>query len=174
MITVKQAKMVDYDDVERFYSELIESMRDAEFKPEWEVGVYPTEQILKDAIKEKALFLAYLENDLIGAMILNHDCEPEYDSVKWQTDAKEDEVMIIHLLGVAPAHQGKGIAKQMVSKAIEMGKNGAIIAIRLDVLKKNTPAAKLYISMGFQYIDSVKIFYEDTGLADFQLYELIL
>jgi len=45
------------------------------------MGIYPTMQLLKDAIKEQALFLAFLENDLVGAMILNHDCEPEYENV---------------------------------------------------------------------------------------------
>ena len=173
-IMVRQAKAADCDGVERFYSDLIESMRNSEFAPEWEMGVYPTKQLLKDAITEQSLFLAYLDNNLVGAMILNHDCEPGYENVKWLANAKKNEVMVIHLLAVAAAYQGRGIARQMVAKAIEMAKNNSLIAIRLDVLIKNTPAAKLYTSMGFKYIDSVKIYYEDTGLADFQLYELIL
>jgi len=174
MITVKQAKPAQYDDVEKFYCALIDSMADSEFRPEWEMGVYPTERLLKDAIKEQALFLAYLGNDLAGVMILNHDHEPEYENVKWQTNAKKDEVLVIHLLGVSPAYQGKGVAKQMVSSVIEMCVEDHIKAIRLDVLRKNILAAKLYLSIGFQYIDSVKIYYEDTGLADFQLYEYII
>ena len=173
-ITVKPAQMADYNDVERFYCELIDSMHDAEFKPEWEMGVYPTEQFLRDSIKERTLLLAHLGNNLVGIMILNHDCSPEYESVNWQVDAKKSEVMVIHTLGVSQAHQGKGIARQMVSIAIEMCKKGAIKAIRLDVLKKNIPAAKLYLSLGFQCIATVKMYYEDTGLADFQLYELVL
>ena len=70
--------------------------------------------------------------------------------------------------------QGQGIAKQMVAFAAQTAGKNRMKAIRLDVLKQNVPAAKLYLSMGFQYIDTVKMFYEDTGLADFQLYELIL
>jgi len=174
MIAVRQAKASDYDDVEKFYKELIASMLNSEFAPEWEMGVYPTEQLIKNAISEQTLYLAYLENDLTGAMILNHDCEPEYENVKWMTDAKNNEVIIIHLLAVAPAYQGKGIARGMVSAAIETGKNNSIKAIRLDVLKKNLPAEKLYTSMGFRLVDTVKIYYEDTGLADFQLYEFSL
>ena len=174
MITVRPAKTAEYEDIETFYRELINSMRDSEFKPEWEMGVYPTESLLKDAVKKQTLFLAYLENSLVGVMILNRDCAPEYEKVEWQTDAKKDEVMIIHLLAVSPAHQGKGVAKQMVSSAIEICGKRLVKAIRLDVLKKNTPAAKLYISMGFQLAASVKMYYEDTGLADFELYELVL
>ena len=44
-------------------------------------------------------------------------------------------------------------------------------AIRLDVLEGNLPAEKLYQKVGFQYAGSLNIFYEDTGWADFNLYE---
>ena len=115
-----------------------------------------------------------MEDELVGVMILNHDYDPEYENVKWQIGACKDEIMVIHALGVSATHQGKGIAKQMVSGAIEICKRLAIKAIRLDVLKKNLPAARLYLSMGFQYIKSVKMYYEDTGLTDFHLYELVL
>ena len=114
MITVRQAVIAEYEDVENFYRDLIASMRDSEFKPEWDMGVYPTEQMLKNAISEQTLLLAHLENNLVGVMIVNHDCEPEYENVKWRTDAAKDEVAVIHLLGVSPAYQGKGVAKQMV------------------------------------------------------------
>jgi len=174
MIKVRQAMMAEYNDVEKFYCGLIDSMRESEFKPEWKMGVYPTEKLLKDAIEQGTLYLAHLENRLAGAMIMNHDCEPEYGSVKWQINAKREEVMAVHLLGVAPAFQGKGIAKQMVSSAIDICGKGSIKAIRLDVLKKNIPAAKLYMSMQFKYVDSVQIYYEDTGLTDFLLYEYLI
>ena len=174
MITVRHATMAEYDDVEKFYCELIESMRDTEYKPEWKMGVYPTEQMLKDAIEEQTLYLAHLENDLVGVMMLNHDYEPEYERVKWLTDAKKDEIMAIHTLGVSHTRQRQGIAGQMVLYVIEKCRQDSIKTIRLDVLKKNVPAAKLYTSMGFKFIDSVKIYYEDTGLTDFQLYEFVL
>jgi len=174
MITVRQAMMAEYDGIEKFYNELIDSMSESEFKPEWVMGVYPTQQQLKDAIEGQTLYLAHIENHLVGVMILNHDYEPEYENVNWQIDAKMNEVMVIHLLGVSPDYQKKGIGKQMVASVIEICGKGFIRAIRLDVLKKNIPAAKLYTSMGFRFIDAVKIYYEDTGLADFELYELTL
>jgi len=174
MITVRPAKADELDSVMDFYSELIESMRGSEFKPEWEMGVYPTEQLLKDAIESRTLFLAHLDSHLVGTMIMNHVWEPEYEKAKWRIEARNDEVMAVHLLGVSSAYQGRGIAKQMVSSLIEMCGKSSIKAIRLDVLKKNAPAAKLYASMGFRFIESVKIFYEDTGLTDFLLYELVI
>ena len=45
-------------------------------------------------------------------------------------------------------------------------------AVRLDVLKGNVPAERLYKDMGFRYVDTLQLFYEDTGRVDFDLYEL--
>lgn len=44
-------------------------------------------------------------------------------------------------------------------------------AIRLDVIEDNLPAEKLYRKLGFQYITSHRLFYEDTGWYEFHLYE---
>jgi len=174
MVTIRPAKMEEYAAAVKFYSDLIDSMREAEYKPEWKMGVYPTYRMLQNAIENRTLYFAHHETCFAGAMILNHECSPEYDSVKWQTDADKDEVMVIHALGVSPSYQGKGIAKQIVSKIIEICEQRSVKVIRLDVLKKNIPAAKLYSAMGFQHIASIQMFYEDTGLADFELYELVL
>jgi len=174
MVTIRLADIDEYSEVEKFYSNLIDSMKGSEFCPEWEMGIYPTKLQLEKAIIDKTLYLAHIEGEPVGAMILNHDCESEYESVSWQINAERDEVMIIHLLGVSPAHQGRGVARQMVNGVIDICAKSSKKAIRLDVLKKNIPAAKLYESAGFKYIDSVKIFYEDTGLTDFLLYELVI
>lgn len=174
MITVRPALLDECHVVVNFYCELIESMRDAEFKPEWKMDVYPTEQLLKSAIQEQTLILAHMDGNLVGVMVLNHDCEPEYDKIKWHADLTKDEVMFIHLLGVLPIYHGRGYARQMVSHAVEICRQNGCKAIRLDVLQQNIPAAKLYESAGFQYIETLKMYYEDTGLTDFLLYELVL
>ena len=185
MVTIRQAKPEECDGVNQFYCDLIDSMHNIEFKPAWKMGVYPTEQLIRNAINEQTLFIAILTSEntiknpetgeiIVGAMILNHDCADEYKNAKWRIEAKKEEVMVIHLLAVSLFYQGKGIAKQMMSNAIEICKKDSIKAIRLDILSTNSPAEKLYLSMGFNYVGTVKMFYEDTGLTDFILYELVL
>ena len=78
------------------------------------------------------------------------------------------------MLGVHNDFAGQGYAKNMVRYAIALGREKGLKAIRLDVLKGNIPAEHLYESMGFQYIDTVRLFYEDTGRVEFKLYELAL
>ncbi|MDD5922530.1 MAG: hypothetical protein PUC44_05065 [Eubacteriales bacterium] len=47
-------------------------------------------------------------------------------------------------------------------------------AVRLDVLAGNVPAEKLYEGLGFKYMDALKMYYEDTGWTDYELYEYVL
>ena len=84
------------------------------------------------------------------------------------------EFMVIHMLGVHSDFAGRGLAKEMVRFAIETAGAAGMKAIRLDVLKGNVPAERLYPAMGFSYVDTIKLFYEDTGRVDFELFELVL
>lgn len=46
--------------------------------------------------------------------------------------------------------------------------------MRLDILGGNTAAERLYRSMGFRFVAAKDMFYEDTGRAEFLMYELML
>ena len=58
--------------------------------------------------------------------------------------------------------------------AIEAAQAAGQKAIRLDVLAGNVPAERLYEGMGFRYLGTIPMFYEDTGWTDYELYELRL
>jgi len=173
-MTIREAKPAEFDGVMAFYYDLIDAMREAEYHPAWEKDIYPTRQFLYDSIVCGELFIAEIDDAIIGAMVINHDCAQGYDKVAWQIDADRDQVAVIHILAVSARHQGQGLAKEMVAWANESSRRKGMKAIRLDVLLPNKPAHKLYISMGFAYIDTIQLFYEDTGLTDFLLYELVI
>ena len=107
-------------------------------------------------------------------MVLNHDYNESYHNYQWQTAANDSELLIIHALGVHSDFNGKGYAKAMVQKAIDIAKETDMKAIRLDVLTGNIPAEKLYQGFGFQHMATMQMYYEDTGWADFKLYEYVL
>lgn len=168
------ANINDYQDVRSFYDQLIDEMENADFKPGWKKGVYPTDQFLKDSIKDKHLYIVTLNNLYVGAMVMNHESNDGYDKINWKVKVSNDDIFIIHALGILPRYHGQGIAKYLIQEAIKLSINIGKIAIRLDVLATNVPAQKLYTKIGFQYIDTVKLFYEDTGLTDYLVYEFIL
>lgn len=171
MLTVKQGEMNELQTVISFYNDLIDALQDKISKPGWEKGVYPTHQFLEDSIKNHTLYIGIMDNNMVGVMIIDHNYAEGYDKIAWQIAADKEEVMVIHALGISPSCQGKGLAKAMISNAIDISKQLGAKTIRLDVLATNIPAAKLYPAMGFHYIDTIKLFYEDVGLTDFYLYE---
>lgn len=52
---------------------------------------------------------------------------------------------------------------------ISLAKGQSQEVIQLDVLGGNTPAEQLYTRMGFQYVDTIQMYYEDTGWQSFGL-----
>ncbi len=67
-----------------------------------------------------------------------------------------------------------GFGRQMVQFAIKLARETGKKAVRLDVLSGNLPAQHLYEGLGFHYVDSMKLYYEDTGRMDFDFYEYSL
>lgn len=62
----------------------------------------------------------------------------------------------------------------MVQEAIRVAEQSGMKVIRLDVIEGNTPAVELYTAGDFEYMDTVSMYYEDTGWKDFMLYEYVV
>lgn len=174
MITIRPANTEEYNDIRSFYHRLIDMMQDAEYKTAWKKGVYPSDNYLMESLENRELWVCEYNNEYAAAMILNHKSNEGYKKINWFSDAENHEVTVIHALGVLTTFQGKGIAGAMVKKAIETAEAANQKAIRLDVLCGNLPAEKLYIKHGFKYVDTVSMFYEDTGWTDFKLFEYVI
>lgn len=172
---IHNARREDFDRIYDFYLTVIEEMQNAEYRPGWQKGVYPAEDYVLEAVEQGILYYGEEDGEVAAAMILNSSHADAYDSCRlWKVDAAPEEVLVIHTLAVSLHRQGKGIARKMVEFAIEKGRADGKKAIRLDVLKGNVPAERLYPGLGFEFIETVKIFYEDTGLENFHLFELAL
>ena len=171
---IRKAKTSEYEKVLDFYDQLIDDMEGAEYHPKWQKGIYPDPKELQAALNNAELFIDEEAGRIAAAMRVNHDVTEGYEKVTWAVQAAKEEVTVIHMLGVSRAAQGKGIARKMVQHVIDSARNAGQKAIRLDVLLGNLPANRLYESLGFAYREKVTLFYEDTGITDFELYELVL
>lgn len=146
-----------------------------DFLPEGDKGGYPSEEMIREAIEMKAQFVGIEDDKIVAAYIIDHNCDPAYHSVKWQINAKAEEVMILHALRVLPEYGMRGYSRQLVRHAVHDSKEMGQKAIRLDCIEGNDIPQKMYRSLGFQYIDSVSITYPDIGTPKtFLLYEMLL
>lgn len=168
-MNLRIANTDEFEKVRDFYYKLIDMMQGSAYFPMWEKGIYPTDSYLQESVQNGELWICETNGECIGAMVVNHENNEGYKNIRWTVDT--DAVSVIHILGVLPTHQGKGVAGRMVQKAIEIAASTKQKALRLDVLDGNLPAEKLYTKHGFKYIDTVRMFYEDTGWTDFRLFE---
>ncbi|MGN0070402.1 MAG: GNAT family N-acetyltransferase [Atopobiaceae bacterium] len=171
---IRAAEQGEYPAVRAFYHSVIDAMQSSPYDIGWEKDIYPSPELLRESIENGELFLGLVGDMIAASMILNHRCNEGYRQFAWPTKAESSEVTIIHALAVHPRYAGTGLGKQLVTFAIESARKDLQKAIRLDVLKGNVPAERLYASMGFKCLHTLPMYYEDTGWTDFELYELSL
>ena len=174
-MNIRQATPEEFAQVRAFYFAVIDGMAQAEYGPGWKKDIYPAPEYLRNSIRDGELYIGVDEaGEIIAAMVLNHRCNAAYLTYDWPTQATWDKVLVLHTLAVLPQHTGRGLAKQMVRFAISEAQVQGAKAIRLDVLAGNVPAEHLYPALGFAYLATIPMFYEDTGWTDYKLYELAL
>ena len=171
---IRKAADGEDDNVLAFYHDLLDKMKDKEYRPSWTKGVYPARSDIHEAIRRSELFLAMDNGGIVGAFILNHSQGDGYDRVLWKTDAEADKTAVIHLLAVDPAQHGKGIGKALLRKAVEVCREAGDEVIRLDTLPRNIPGQRLYEGFGFQNCGEVELTYASTGTIPFRMYEYVL
>ena len=64
-----------------------------------------------------------------------------------------------------------GIGSEMIREAIRLAQTNGMKSIRLDALASNTPAHKLYKSLGFEYRGQQYLYAENTDWTDFYFFE---
>ncbi len=171
---IRKAAPDEYQDVRAFYHSLIDALQGSPYGAGWIKDVYPAPEYLMESVRAGQLYIGTDHETIIAAMIVNHECNEAYMKYSWPTEAEPDEVTVIHALGVHSLYTGKGYARQMVQFAIGLARENRQKVIRLDVLKGNMPAEKLYISMGFRYLHTLNMYYEDTGWTEYGLYEYVI
>ena len=81
------------------------------------------------------------------------------------------EAAELHVLGVSPDYQGKGIARQLIHEALCLCKENGKKVLRLDVIGTNTVAKKLYPSQGFVFCDTGHLSIRGYEDMEFLFYE---
>ena len=100
----------------------MDEMKNAEFKPGWERDVYPSQDFLQASLDKGELYVGEIKGHLAAAMVVNHEYNESYDGAPWSVDAADDELLVVHALGVRPSFASRGIAKAMTQYAIWLGR----------------------------------------------------
>ena len=155
LMDIRAADISEYERVRLFYYSLINEMAQLPYGVGWIKDVYPSREMIKGCVEAGEYYISEENGSICRAMVVNHSFNESYRDFDWPTKAEDDEITVIHALGVHPKYMGKGIAKRMVRFVINKANEEGQKAIRLDVLKGNLPAEKLYSGLGFKYLNTL-------------------
>lgn len=164
----------DFEKIREFYDRVTDETPDMQMYARWKKGQHPKSSDIYKYIDMNAVYLLCDNGNIIGAMALTMSQTEDYRTAEWKINSEDDEVSVIHLLGIDPSRQKNGLGKKMIDEAIKISREEKKLACRLDALKTNIPARKMYESKGFEYIGKQRWYAENTGWTDFCLYEYIL
>jgi predicted amidohydrolase/GNAT superfamily N-acetyltransferase len=103
---------------------------------------YPTRSIIESDLKKDVLFVLRNDKEIIGAINISEEQEPEYETINWEFD--NSKVMVIHRLVIDPKYQGKGYAKKLMDFAEKFANENNYSSIRLDAYSQNKRVIDFY------------------------------
>lgn len=103
---------------------------------------YPTRLIIESDLKKGVLFILKNGKEIIGAINISEEQEPEYETLKWEFD--NSKVLVIHRLVIDPKHQGNGYARKLMDFAENFAVKNNYSSIRLDAYSQNKRVIDFY------------------------------
>ena len=169
-------RLVQTDNLEflrKKYIEVIEQTPDFMRNVRWIYGQHPKDEMIQDYMDNGEMYALMNGNEIAGMVAVVMHQDDNYKTVPWQVDLRNDEVATIHILAICPEYQGRSLGIQLINKIEKLSKNNGKKAVRLDVLKSNIPAQKMYERAGYSLRGEQKLYAENTGITDFLFYEKI-
>ena len=172
-MNLRKAKACEAPNILKFYEDIIESIRNSEFKPKWNEK-YPDLDYIKTSIEKEELYVCCNMDKIISSFILNNAFDNNYSSVKWQINANPSEIFIIHTFAINSHNRSKGLSSKILNEIKKIAHKNNVKTIRIDIIDGNTGAEKVFEKLGFKYITTVEINHHIIGLQNFKLYEYVL
>ena len=95
----------------------------------WKRGVYPLRQDAQEGLEAGALYIAELDGQIVGSVILRREQDSAYWQASWQIPF-EAPVFVVHTLAVDPAYRHRGVGRALLRHAAKVGREAGLQAIR--------------------------------------------
>lgn len=143
-IDIRKALIKDLDEVQKLYVEAAKWIRTSQGIIQWNEDTF-TMNYLEQFIREKDVFVAYLDGELVGCF-----------SVQWKYEEIwgelfHDNAGYIHRLVVLRKYKGQGIGSHFLTWAEDYIKNEGKKWLRLDCMADNPVLNQYYLSQGLVF-----------------------
>lgn len=173
-IKLKKASEEELDQIRALYWRLLDSSPKYGEILQWKKDIYPKDDDWTAYIVKGEMYLILQDADVIGAAAVTNAQSEAYRKIHWTVKAEDQEAAVVHLLMISPEYQGHGVATAALDAIIRLAAEKNKKAVRLDAIRTNVPAQKLYEKYGFVNCGTAQGYYESTGKTEFVFYEYAL
>jgi len=115
---------------------------------------YPNPEVFTKDIAITQLWVAEMEDEVVGVSAITTDQDPEYADAGWDIN---DKAIVTHRLAVDPDRQGMGIAKALMMQAEVVAKTTGITILRVDTNSENKATQALFPKLGYQFSGEISL-----------------
>lgn len=111
-MTMQKVELDHFKDIQKIYIDIIEKTADMEKYACWKKGMHPTDAAIMEYIKSGSLYQYTIHDTIAGVLAVTMEQEDDYHEIKWGIEAKDAEVVVIHILGVNPEFQKQELEQE--------------------------------------------------------------
>ncbi|MBQ9731215.1 MAG: GNAT family N-acetyltransferase [Bacilli bacterium] len=155
MIKIRKANINDLNDALQIYEDAIEKFA-IEKTFQWEKGYPPNEESFNNDLKNNEIYVALIENKIVGVMTFLLDGEGDYLDIDgmWLNNEK---YLTIHRIAVSKSYYGKGVGSFLINYAKQYCLNNNFNSIRIDTHALNFDMQKMLTRNGFVRCGVIKL-----------------
>ena len=146
---IRTATFSDLDAIERIYNAIHDDEEAGLCHTGWKRSVYPLRSTAETAILANDLFVMEEGGEILASARINKIQVAEYKEIPWSHNARDEEVMVLHTLAVAPWASGKGLGTRFVRFYEDYAVENGCPYLRMDTNEKNVRARALYRRLGY-------------------------
>ena len=120
---------------------------------QWDDG-YPNAEVFTNDIERGQLWVAEIDNSVVGVIAITGDIEPDYMQADWD---HAEAALVIHRLAVDPEFRGAGIARALMTQAEIVAASKDIAVIRVDTNIENQATQKLFPGLGYRFAGEISL-----------------
>ena len=163
----RKATVQDIPAIERIYEDIHTEEEAGRTSIGWIRGVYPTRKTAEASLARGDLFVAEDAGMVVGTAIINQQQVDAYKEADWHYPAKDDEVMVLHTLVIAPQMAQRGFGKGFVAFYEDYARQHDCLYLRMDTNVRNLRARAMYQKLGYAEIGIVPCVF--NGIEGVQL-----
>ncbi|MDO4198940.1 MAG: GNAT family N-acetyltransferase [Erysipelotrichaceae bacterium] len=164
---IRKALLNDIDAINDIYSLIHDEEENNIVSIGWNRNIYPRKETALKALERDDLFVMTDNDKIVASAIINQIQVPEYFDAKWNHNASEEEVMVLHTLTVNPKLSRKGYGKTFVEYYEDYARKHKCPYLRMDTNAINVRARAMYKKLGYTEADIVPCVF--NGIPNVQL-----